>query len=184
MAKPADHDENKARRGPDGRFLPGHKPPRSPGRPPGPNGVKARAARLAGDRLEEMLGKAADVIDMALDEGDSHVATWLIDRVRPPKLSDFLQVDIGSDLDTPVKLEAAAREATEAAGRGDIAISEAKAYIDLLTRYGAVQGYLEVERLKAQLEELRTVSASPRRVMDLSRVPEAYRPRWGRGTAT
>ncbi len=49
------HDERNAKRGPDGKFLPGHKPPKSPGRPPGSNGIKARAARLANDRLEEML---------------------------------------------------------------------------------------------------------------------------------
>ncbi|MDV7145990.1 hypothetical protein R3X27_25250 [Tropicimonas sp. TH_r6] len=172
-----------AKRDQKGRFLPGTKPPRSPGRPPGPNGVKARAARLASDRLEEMLGQAADVIEMALDEGDVRAATWLIDRVRPPTRSDFVQLSFGNDLGTPGKLVEAARAATEAAGKGEVAMSEARAYVDLLTRYGAIQGYLEVERLRAQLDELKTVNRSPQRTMDLSRVPETYQPTWGRGVS-
>ena len=56
------NNEGQPKRGPDGKFLPGHKPPRSPGRPPGPNGVKARAARLAGEQLEQMLGRATEII--------------------------------------------------------------------------------------------------------------------------
>ncbi len=182
MAKSNLHDESKAKRGPDGKFLPGHKPPSLPGRPPGPNGVKARAARLASDRLEEMLGQAADVIEMALDEGDLRAATWLIERVRPPRKSDFVQLSVRNDLRTPEQLVVAAREATEAA-RGEVTMSEARAYIDLLTRYGAIQGYLEVERLRAQLEELKAVNKSSRRTMDFSRIPEAYRPTWGRGVS-
>ena len=71
---PIVHDEAKAKRGSDGRFLPGHLPPRSPGRPPGPNGVKARAAKLAGERLEETLGLAAEVVEKELKGGNPAVA--------------------------------------------------------------------------------------------------------------
>ncbi|MDV7145941.1 hypothetical protein R3X27_24965 [Tropicimonas sp. TH_r6] len=183
MANQADHDESKAKRGPDGRFLPGHKPPRSPGRPPGPNGVKARAARVASNRLEEMLGQAADVIEMALDEGDVRAATWLIDRIRPPKQSDFLKADIVTELKTPEEIVEAARETTVAAGRGEVALSEARAYIDLLTRYGAIQGYLEVERLKEMIEMLKAPRHGRARIMDQSRLAPEFRLKWGQGVA-
>lgn len=183
MAKTNHHDESKAKRGPDGKFLPGHKPPRSPGRPPGPNGVKARAARLASDRLEELLGQAADVIEMALDEGDVRAATWLIDRVRPPRQSDFVQLGVGNDLRSPEQIVEAARNATEAAGRGEVAMSEARAYIDLLTRYGAIQGYLEVERLKEMVAALKTPQSGTARVMDQSRLAPEFRLKWGQGAA-
>jgi hypothetical protein len=63
------------------------------------------------------VGKAADVIDDALDCGDSHVATWLIDRVRPPKQSDFLKTDIVSNLSTPTEIVEAARLAVVATGK-------------------------------------------------------------------
>ncbi|SDK27284.1 hypothetical protein [Aliiruegeria lutimaris] len=114
------NDTTNDKRGPDGRFLPGNRPPRSPGRPPGANGVNARAAHLANERLEDFLGKAADVIDRALDEGDPHVATWVIDRIRPPKNADFVRIEIPSDLNTPQEAVQAAREAILAAGRGGV----------------------------------------------------------------
>lgn len=176
-------NESKAKRGPDGKFLPGHKPPKSPGRPRGPNGVKARASRIASERLEQMLGKAADVIDEALDEGDSHVATWLIDRVRPPRQSDFLRTGIESNLSTPREVVEAALEATVAAGSGEISLSEARAYIDLLARYGGMQGYLELEILKSRMEALKTPQRESKRVMDQSAIPEEHRLRWGQGTS-
>jgi hypothetical protein len=182
MTKAARHDESKAWRGPDGRYLPGHKPPRSPGRPPGPNGVKARAAHLASERLEQMIGKAADVISDALDAGDTHVATWMIDRVRPPKQSDFLKIVIDSDLNTPEHVVGAAREAAMAAGRGEISMSDAKSYIDLLARYGGMQGYLELEQLKVQLDELNAQRPATTRAFDQSKVPAEYRLKWGNGT--
>ncbi|RYH07785.1 hypothetical protein [Tropicimonas sp. IMCC6043] len=164
------------KRGPDGRFLPGNRPPRSTGRPPGSNGVNARAAHLANECLETMLGKAADVIDAALDEGDSHVATWLIDRIRPPKTADFVRIDIASDLETPREAVEAAREAILAAGRGEVSMSEAKAYVALLERLGGMLGYLELEQLKASLEELKASRDRPP-----LQLPEISRVQWGHG---
>ena len=157
-----DRGKRSAKRDARGRFLPGHKPPKSPGRPPGSNGVKARAARLAGDKLEAMLGKAGDVIDQALDDGDTHVATWLFDRVMPTKQADYITVEDVTDLKTPEDVVEAARTALLAAGNGDISLSEARAYIDLLTRYGGMQGYLELEALKSCPLSLRTIPINPR----------------------
>ncbi|RYH07596.1 hypothetical protein [Tropicimonas sp. IMCC6043] len=165
------------KRGPDGRFLPGNRPPRSTGRPPGSNGVNARAAHLANECLETMLGKAADVINAALDEGDSHVATWLIDRIRPLKTADFVRIDIASDLETPREAVEAAREAILAAGRGEVSMSEAKAYVALLERLGGMQGYLELEQLKASLEELKASRDRPP-----LQLPEISRVQWGHGS--
>ena len=176
-----DRGKGTAKRDAKGRFLPGHKPPRSPGRPPGANGVKARAARIAGDKLEAMLGKAGDVIEQALDDGDTHVATWLFDRVRPTKQADYISVEDVTDLKTPEDVVEAARTALMAAGNGDISLSEARAYIDLLARYGGMQGYVELEALKAKLVDVSERQARKPGTMDLSRVPEELRPAWGRG---
>ncbi|WP_425045227.1 hypothetical protein [Primorskyibacter sp. S87] len=168
-------------RGPDGRFLPGNRPPRSTGRPPGSKGVNARAAHFANERLEAMLGKAADVIDAALDEGDTHVATWIIDRVRPPKSADFLHLSAPNDLETPQETVDAAREAILAAGRGEVSMSEAKAYVALIERLGGMQGYLELERLRAMVEELKCSETKSVRVLDQSHIPPESRVRWGQG---
>jgi hypothetical protein len=144
--------------------------------------VKARAAHLASERLEQMLGKAADVISDALDMGDRHVATWLDDRVRPPKQSDFLKIVINSDLSTPEYVVTAAREAAMAAGRGEISMSDAKSYIDLLARYGGMQGYLELEQMKATVDELSAQRPATTRSFDQSKVPADCRLQWGNGT--
>ncbi len=181
MPKDDHHCDACTRRDARGRFLPGTKAPKLPGRPPGPNGVKARAAQLASDRLEAFLGKASSVIETALDEGDARVATWVFDRLHPLNRADFLKIDLLTDLKTPEAVVEAAREVMLAAGRGEISLSEARGYIDLLTRYGAMQGYVELETLKAKVEDVTAKQSRASGGMDLSRVPEKYRPVWGRG---
>ena len=131
-----------------------------------------------------MLGKAANVIDAALDEGDSHVATWLIDRVRPPKSADFLHLSAPNDLETPQEAVEAAREAILAAGRGEVSMSEAKAYVALIERLGGMQGYLELERLREMIEDLRSAKRASATVMDQSHIPPESRIRWGQGISS
>ena len=70
-------EEKKAKRGPDGKFLPGHTPPKSPGRPRGSKGIRARASKLAGDRLEQMLGRATEIISDELEDGNPTIAQWI-----------------------------------------------------------------------------------------------------------
>lgn len=176
-------DKTNDKRGSDGRFLPGNNPPRSTGRPPGSKGVNARAAHLANERLETLLGKAADVIDDALEAGDSHVATWLIDRVRPQKSADFVPIAVPSDLETPKEAVEAAREAVLAAGRGEISLTEAKSYVTLLERLGGMQGYLELERLQRMISEMKTTQTQRKGALDQSRMPPECRIQWGQGGA-
>ena len=69
------------------------------------------------------------------------------------------------------------------AGNGEISLSEASSYIDLLARYGGMQGYLELEQLKSRLEILQTPKRKSMRVMDQSGIPEEHRLRWGQGAS-
>lgn len=177
------HNEGRAKRGPDGKFLPGHKPPRSPGRPPGAVGLKARASKVASERLEAMLGKAADVIDRALDEGDSHVATWLVDRVRPPRSSDFVEINLPTNLNTAKEAVEAAQQVVLTAGRGDISMTEARSYLSLLERLGGMQGYLELEKLRQMIIEQRKSTGKSVKTFDQTHLPPEMRLQWGQGAS-
>ena len=70
-----------------------------------------------------------------------------------------------------------------AASRGEISLSEAKAYIDLLERFGGMQGYIEIEKLRTRLESINPQYRSPVRAMDQSHLPEKLRITWGQGTS-
>ena len=181
MAQSPKSEQNDAKRAADGKFLPGHKPPRSPGRPQGPNGIKARASRLAGEQLEAMLGKATDAIGAALDKGDTQVATWLVDRVRPPRQADYFRADIRSELASPEDIVEAARQAVLAVGRGEISLAEAKSYTELLLRLGGIQGFVELETLRAKFDELKAPQSRPAGTFDQGRIPPENRLSWGRG---
>ncbi|RYH07623.1 hypothetical protein [Tropicimonas sp. IMCC6043] len=51
----------------------------------------------------------------------------------------------------------------------------------LLERLGGMQGYLELEQLKASLEELKQSATKSARVFDQSRIPPESRIQWGQG---
>ena len=166
--------ENTAKRDQKGRFLPGTKPPRSPGRPPGPNGVRAQAARLASEKLEALLGQAATVIENALDEGDARVATWVIDRIRPPGRSDYAHMSEKPQLSTIAGVIAASESAVRAAGCGELSLQDAKAYQEILTRHAELKGLEDLAKLNAKLDELAS-SSKRSNALDNSHLPT-----WGR----
>jgi hypothetical protein len=166
-------EENSVKRDCNGRFLPGHKPPKSPGRPPGPNGVKARAAKLAGERLEELLGKATAVIDAELEAGNAQVATWLVDRVRPVGKADFITLDVPPPASVD-DLIGSAREVNAAMLRGEISAQQAKSVLDLLARQGQFEALNELQVLREELDRLKQNTEAPR-LTDKSHLPT-----WGR----
>ena len=168
------HDESKAKRGPDGKFLPGHKPPKSPGRPPGPNGVKARAARLAGEQLEQMLGRATEIISDELDDGNPAIGQWLIDRVRPPGRSDFVQLADDHKLRTVEEIVGSSERVTIAAARGEISLHQAKSLLEILGRHVQLRGFEELAKLRAEVEALHRISKNT------ATVDKSLLPKWGR----
>ncbi len=129
------HDEKQAKRGPDGKFLPGHKPRKSTGRPRAANGIKVRAAQLAGERLEDMLGRATDEISDELDIGNPTVAQWLVDRVRPPTRSDFAQLADRNKLSSIEDIRVASERTTTAASWSEISLQQARLLRDALGRH-------------------------------------------------
>jgi hypothetical protein len=165
--------KNTEKRDANGRFLRGHKPPKSPGRPPGPNGVKARAAKLAGERLEELLQRATAVVESELEARNPQVAMWLVDRVRPSGRSDFITLDVQTPL-SPENLVASAREVNAAVLRGDVSLQQGQLLLDLLERQGRFEVLKDLEMLRAELDSLKREASTPRR-MDRSLLPA-----WGR----
>ncbi len=168
------HDEKSAKRGPDGKFLPGHKPPKSPGRPPGANGVKARAARLANECLEGMLGRATDIISDELDAGNPAIAQWLVDRVRPPGRSDFVQLADDHKLRTVEEIVLTSECVTVAAARGEISLNQAKSLQEILGHHVQLKGFEELEKLRAQVEGM---YQSSKITATIDKTPL---PKWGR----
>jgi hypothetical protein len=168
------HDERNAKRGPDGKFLPGHKPPKSPGRPPGSNGIKARAARLANERLEEMLERAADIISDELDAGNPTIALWLVDRVRPPSRSDFVQLAQNDKLKTIEDIVGASERTAVAASQGEISLQQAKLLQDILGSHVQLKGFEELDKLRGEVEKLRRSFKSP------PTIDKSLLPKWGR----
>ncbi|MEP1929722.1 MAG: hypothetical protein ABJI96_02750 [Paracoccaceae bacterium] len=168
------HDEKSSKRGPDGKFLPGHKPPKSPGRPLGANGIKARAARLANEQLEAMLERASDIISDELDAGNPTVAQWLIDRVRPPGRSDFVQLGDNQKLETIEDVIVSSERITTAASRGDISLHQAKLLQEIVGRHARLKGFEELAKLRAEIEALHQ-SSSKSAMIDNSLLPK-----WGR----
>ena len=160
MAIALKHDELMAKRDAKGRFLPGHKPPKSPGRPPGPNGTKARAARIASENLEEMLGLASNVIRGALEDGNVQVATWLIDRVRPPNRSDTVIIEDLGKLDTLNDIIAASEATLQAVAAGRMSLQDANAFLVLLTRHAEMKGVEAIDELHARQDDLKASLAS------------------------
>ena len=168
------HDEQQSKRAQDGKFLPGHKPPKSPGRPPGANGVKARAARLANERLEDMLGRAADIISDELDARNPTIAQWLIDRVRPPNRSDFVRLADDHKLGTIEDVVCSSERITVAASQGDISLQQAHLLQDILGRHAQLKGLEELAKLRAEIDGLHQPNKRPA-VIDKSIMPS-----WGR----
>ncbi|MEP2028680.1 MAG: hypothetical protein ABJI96_08225 [Paracoccaceae bacterium] len=168
------HDEKKSKRGPDGKFLPGHKPPRSPGRPPGANGVKARAARLANECLEDMLGRATDIISDELDNGNPTVALWLVDRVRPPNRSDFVHLSDDKKLSSIEDILVASERTALTASRGEISLQQARLLQDILGRHAELKGFEELAKLRAQVEGMHQSSKTS------ATVDKSLLPKWGR----
>ncbi len=167
-------EEQKAKRGPDGKFLPGHKPPKSPGRPPGANGIKARAARLAGERLEEMLGQATEIISDELADGNPAIAQWLIDRVKPPGRSDFVRLADDNKLGSIKEIVSASERTAAAASLGEISLQQAKFLQEILARHAQLKGLEELATLRNEVEDMRRTSNGPAK-MDNSLLPI-----WGR----
>ncbi len=168
------HDERQSKRGPDGKFLPGHKPPKSPGRPPGANGIKARASRLASERLEDMLGRATDIISDELNEGNAAIAQWLVDRVRPPGRSDFVQLADGHRLTSIEEILDTSEQTAVAASRGEISLQQARLLQDVLGRHAQLKGLEELSTLRAEVEELRRTHRAT------ATIDKSLLPTWGR----
>jgi hypothetical protein len=168
------NEVKKAKRGADGKFLPGHTPPKSPGRPRGSKGVQARTSKLAGERLEQMLGRATEIISDELEDGNAAIAQWLIDRVRPPGRSDYVQLTEDIKLDTVEDIVTTSERIAVAVSQGEISLQDAKWLQEVLGRHVQLKSMEELSVLRAEVEKLRR-TRSGTQTLDNSLLPK-----WGR----
>ncbi|MEP5088269.1 MAG: hypothetical protein ABJR23_02470, partial [Paracoccaceae bacterium] len=130
--------------------------------------------RLAGERLEQMLGRATEIISDELDDGNPSIAQWLIDRVRPPGRSDYVQLTEDIKLDTIEEIVATSNHITAAASRGEISLQNAKGLQETLERHAQLKGFQELTMLRAEVEKLQLSGNRP------ATVDNSLLPKWGR----
>lgn len=111
--------------------------------------VSARAL----DMLEGGLGKAWDVLDESLDEGNTQVAMWMIDRLTAGARS-MLPEAINIKLSTMDDVMKAAQAVTEMAMLRKLSIDDATKSLQMLNQYAGFRAFERMDELKAMIEEM------------------------------
>ncbi len=121
-----------------------------------------------------MLGRATEIISDELNEGNAAVAQWLVDRVRPPGRSDFVQLADTNKLNSIAEILDISEQTAMAASQGEISLQQARLLQDVLGRHAQLKGLDELSVLRAEVEEMRrthgTTAASDKSLL----------PTWGR----
>lgn len=152
--------------------MPGHtewKPGQS-GNPKGkPKGAIAHVKRIgakelqatvnarAADMMERLLGKANDVIDEALDEGDRQVAMWLMDRMLKSSTS-ILPETIDLTLSTIDDVLHAAQLITEMVMLRKLSVDDGSKALNMLSQYASFRAFERIDELKNAVEEMKRVN--------------------------
>ena len=131
--------------------------------------VNARAA----DMMEGLLGKAHDVIDEALDEGNANVAMWLIDRCLKGSTS-ILPEQIELTLSTMDDVLEAAQAITEMVMLRKLSIDDGMKMLNMLSQYASFRAFERIDELKAAVEEMQR--ANEAKTINST----AVMPSWGR----
>jgi hypothetical protein len=129
---------------------------------------------MAGDRLAQMLERAAEVIEAELQAGNPQVATWLVDRVRPPGRSDFMWLSGLHSFEDIPDIVAASKDTALAVARGEISLQDAKAFQEILLRHAQIVGNEELTKMRKDIDALQK-STNQRVAVDRSHFPA-----WGR----
>lgn len=115
--------------------------------------VNARAA----DMMEALLGKAANVIDEQLDEGNPQVAMWLMDRMLKSSTS-ILPEAIDFTLSTIDDVLHAAQLITEMVMLRKLSIDDGSKALTLLSQYASFRAFERIDELKAAIEEMKRMN--------------------------
>ncbi|CUK10139.1 hypothetical protein RUE5091_03276 [Ruegeria denitrificans] len=121
-----------------------------------------------------MLGRATEIISDELQDGNLAIAQWLIDRVRPPGRSDYVQLNQDISLDTVEDIVVTSERIAMAVSQGEISLQDSNWLQEALGRHVQLKSIEELSELRAQVEKLQR-NRSEQQTLNNSLVPK-----WGR----
>ncbi|WP_298854700.1 hypothetical protein [uncultured Ruegeria sp.] len=121
-----------------------------------------------------MLGRAAEIISDELEDGNPTIAQWLIDRVRPPGRSDYVQLTEDISLDTIEDIVVTSERIAMAVSQGEISLQDSKWLQEALGRHVQLKSIEELSVFRAQVEKLQRTRSGPLTVNN------SLVPKWGR----
>jgi len=143
--------------------------------------ITANANARAMDNLESVLGKAHSVIDEALDDGNTQVAMWTLDRVIGKGGASLLPEAVDITLNSIDAVIKATQAITEMVLWRKLSIDDGVKMLNLLSNYASFRAFERIDELRAAVDELKRVSDA--KTID----GHAVVPSWGRlseGSAT
>ena len=154
------------------------------GRPKGSKDIKAHfidAKKLvanananAMDQLEQLLGKAHDVVNEHLDEGSLNAAIYVLDRIIGKGGASLLPEAIDLKLSTIDDVIMAAQAIVEMTLLRKLSIDDAQKMLNLLSDYCSFRAFERIDELRLAVDELKRVSDA--KTVD----GRAIIPSWGR----
>ncbi|MEP4877675.1 MAG: hypothetical protein ABJX32_04610 [Tateyamaria sp.] len=120
-----------------------------------------------------MLGRATDIIAEELEDGNPAIAQWLIDRVRPPGRSDFVQL-AGNKLGSIEGILGASERIVVAASRGEISLQQARLLQDVLGRHAELKSLEALSVLRTEVADIRRTARTT------ATIDNSLLPKWGR----
>jgi hypothetical protein len=142
MVQPATKTTNHR---PDGSFAPGNKAQ------PTTRLKRAPRSLLLECTSEEQVRRLITDAFKRAEDGDPIWSTWLLNRVVPPLRPTAPRIEFELNVENPVQ---AARDILAATADGKLSTDQSK---DLLSSLASLSQIIEVEELKAQVEELKQI---------------------------
>lgn len=135
--------------------------------------LQAAVSARALDMLEGGLGKAWNVLDEHLDNGNAQVAMWLIERLTGGARSMLPQA-IDIKLSTMDDVMHAAQAVTEMCLQRKLSVDDATKSLQMLSQYASFRAFERIDELKDMIEEMNR--ANEAKTVNGS----ATMPSWGR----
>ncbi len=135
--------------------------------------LRAHANVRATEMLEALIRKAHNVIDEQLDDGNSTVAMWTIDRILG-KQAKILPEEVNIKLDTMDGVIAAAQVIVEMVLLRKMSIDDGNSTIAMLNNYASFRAFERLDELRMLVDELKSETETK------SIRSNASVPSWGR----
>ena len=130
------------------------------GRPKGQkNKIPVAAKALAMQRLEQMLGRAYQVINDELLDGNAQVAMWMIDKVAP-KGTVSLPKNIDIKLDTVDNVIEATQEVVEMVLQRSLTVDQGMEVLKMLSQYIAFRAWGRLGDLQDAVDKLEQLQSN------------------------